>query len=249
MSIQNIQGACVDGILNLSWVLLEDCDAISVQIARDTQFTSSPRMFIVPKCTGCTLDTGKGIWFFRIGHMAKGKIEWMPMRPPLLIQTTKEPQTLNKPNFTVIHTQPITDGMRFHTNSTTPSYTIIEYSQDTKFHATSVKSKYVTDASRGYVDCEGLEPQFIYSIRLATPEKPSMLPKDTVHVLSEWIVFHGKRALKPTKPHNTEDRSQMKRDAVLLREANESNKPMRFISHSDYTKYLAAKARNTGEIS
>lgn len=206
-------------------------------------------MFIVPKCSGCSLDTGKGIWFFRIGHMAKGKIEWMPMRPPLLIQTTKEPQTLRKPNFTVIHTQPITDGMRFHTNSTTPSYTIIEYSQDTKFHATSTKARYVTDPSRSYVDCEGLEPQFIYSIRLATPEKPELLPKSSVHLLSDWIVFHGKRALKTTKPHNTEDRSQMKRDAVLLREANESNKPMRFASNSDYTKYLAAKARNTGEIS
>ena len=249
MSIQNIQGSCVDGILNLSWILLEDCDAISVQIARDTQFTSSPRMFIVPKCSGCSLDTGKGIWFFRIGHMAKGKIEWMPMRPPLLIQTTKEPQTLHKPNFTVIHTQPITDGMRFHINSPTSSYTIIEYSQDTKFHATSTKSRYIIDASRGYVDCEGLERDLIYSIRLATPEKSELLPKSAVHLLSEWIVFHGKRSLKPIKPHGADDRSQMKHDALLLREANESKKPIRFVSHSEYTRYLAAKARNTGEIS
>jgi hypothetical protein len=181
--------------------------------------------------------------------MWKGKIEWMPMRPPLFIQTTKEPQVLHKPHFTVIHTQPITDGIRFHTNSTTPSYTIIEYSQDTKFHATSTKTRYFTDPSRGYFDCEGLEPHFIYNTRLATPEKPASLPKDAIHLLSEWIVFHGKRSLNPTKPHNTEDRSQIKRDAVLLREANESNKPMRFTSHSDYTKYLAAKARNTGEIS
>lgn len=249
MSIQNIQGTCVDGRLNLSWILLEDCEAISVQIARDTQFISSPRMFIVPKCTGCTLDTGKGIWFFRIGLMWKGKIEWMPMRPPLFIQTTKEAQVLHKPHFTVIHTQPITDGMRFHTNSTTPSYTIIEYSEDTKFHATSTKTTYFTDPSRGYFDCKGLEPHLLYSIRLATPEKPELLPKDAIHLLSEWIVFHGKRSLNPIKPHNTEDRSQIKRDAVLLREANESNKPMRFTSHSDYTRYLAAKARNTGEIS
>jgi len=249
MSIQNIQGTCVDGRLNLSWILLEDCEAISVQIARDTQFISSPRMFIIPKSTGCTLDTGKGIWFFRIGHMWKGKIEWMPMRPPLFIQTTKEPQVLQKPNLNIIHTQPITDGMRFHINTPTSSYTIIEYSQDTKFHATSTKVRYVTDASRGYVDCEGLDPQFIYSIRLSTPEKPACLPKDAIHLLSECIVFHGKRSLKHIKPHGADDRSQMKRDALLLREANESKKPMRFVSHSEYTRYLAAKARNTGEIS
>jgi len=180
--------------------------------------------------------------------MWKGKVDWMPMTRPIFIQTTKEAQLLQKPPMAVIHTQPITDGVRFHTNLTTPSYTIIEYGQDSKFQAISTKTRYFTDPSRGYFDCEGLDPQHTYSIRVAIPEKPSTLPKDTVHILSEWIVFHGKRALKPTKPHNTEDRSQIKRDAVLLREANESNKPMRFASHSDYTKYLAAKARNTGEI-
>jgi hypothetical protein len=181
--------------------------------------------------------------------MWKGKIEWMPMLPPLLIQTTKEVQVLQKSQLKVIHTQPITDGMRFHINLPTPSYTIIEYSQDTKFHATSTKTRYFTDASRGYVDCEGLYPEFIYSIRLATPEKPAGLPKHEIHLLSEWIVFHGKRPLKHTNPHDAQDRSQMKRDAVLLREANESKKPIRFVSHSDYTRYLAAKVRNTGEIS
>lgn len=249
MSIQNIEATCLDGRLNLSWVLLEDCEAITIQISRDLQFTNYLRVFVVPKCTGCTLDAGKGIWFFRLGHMWKGKVDWMPMTRPIIIQTTKEAQVLQKPPMAVIHTQPITDGLRFHTNSTTTSYTIIEYGQDSKFQATSTKTRYFTDPSRGYFDCEGLDPQFIYSIRLATPEKPSMLPKDIVHILSDWIVFHGKRALKPTKPHNTEDRSQIKRDAVLLREANESNKPMRFTNNSDYTKYLAAKARNTGEIS
>lgn len=249
MSIQNIQGACIDGRISLSWILLDDCEAITIQVARDLQFTNHLRIFIVPKCAGSTLDVGKGIWFFRIGHMLKGKIEWMPMTQPIFMQTTKEPQMLQKPHMAVIHTQPITDGLRFHTNSTTPSYIIIEYGQDSKFQASSTKTRYFTDHSRGYFDCEGLDPQYTYSIRLATPEKPSMLPKDTVHILSEWIVFHGKRALKPTKPHNTEDRSQIKRDAILLREANESNKPIRFLSHSDYTKYLTAKARNTGEIS
>ena len=249
MSIQNIQGACIDGKLSLSWFLLDDCDAISIQIARDLQFTNYLRVFIVPKCAGCTLDVGKGIWFFRVGHMWKGKVDWMPITQPILMQTSKEPQVLQKSQMNVIHTRPITDGLRFHTNLTTPSYTIIEYGQDSKFQATSIKTRYFTDPSRGYFDCEGLDPEYLYSIRIAIPEKPSILPKDTVHILSEWIVFHGKRALKPTKPHNTEDRSQIKRDAVLLREANESNKPMRFASHSDYTKYLAAKARNTGEIS
>jgi hypothetical protein len=181
--------------------------------------------------------------------MWKGKVDWMPITHPIFMQTTKEPQVLQKSQMTVIHTQPITDGLRFHTNLTIPSYTIIEYSQDTKFQATSTKTRYFTDHSRCYFDCEGLEQEYVYSIRLAIPEKPSILPKDTVHVLSEWIVFHGKRSLKHSKPHDTQDRSQIKRDAVLLREANESNKPMRFVSHSDYTRYLAAKARNTGEIS
>ena len=249
MSIQNIRGVCVEGKLQLSWILLEDCDGIAIKVARDSEFTETLRMFILPKIPGCALDVGRGLWFFRAGHMKKGQINWMGIQAPVIIQTQKEPPTLAEPFLKVISTQPITGAVRINTDSQIPSYTVLEYTEKAKFSASYTKTRYFYDPTRGYFDCEGLDPAHKYNIRMACPETPSELPKGRIDMLSSWIMLHGKQSLPFMKPHDSQDQSQRRRDAVILKEVNESKKPIRFGSQSEYAKYLSAKARNVGERS
>jgi len=249
MSIQNVRATCTDYKLQLTWLLMEECEGIGVQLAHDSEFTDGLRMFILPKSAGCNLEISMGIWFFRVGTMNKGRIDWMGIPPPITVETTNFIHPLHPPFFSVIHTQPITGAVRFHTNSQIHSYTVLEYSETATFTASSTKTRYFVDPTRGYFDCEGLELDHTYHIRLASPETPRDLPRVSADALSSWIVFSGKRPLAFVKPHGAQDQSQKKRDAVILKEANESKKPIRFGSQSEYTSYLAAKARNTGERS
>jgi len=245
MSIQNVQGSSVEGTLRLSWILLEDCEGISIQVARDLEFTNTLRMFILPKCTACHLDAGKGLWFFRVGMMKKSKIEWMGTPPPIYIHSDKDPPQISPPPLKVISTQPLTGGLRLNTDSQIPSYSVLEYSEK-GFHASSTKTTYFIDPARSYFDCEGLQAGHTYKVRLATPSTPRLLPTNTVDTLSDWLVFTGKQALPFLKPHDASDNAQRRSDAVILKEVNESKKPIRFGSQSEYLKYLIAKTKNTG---
>ena len=117
MTVHNIQGICSNGKLALSWILLGDCEGISIQIARDSEFTQLLRVFILPKSTRCTLDTGNGHWYYRVGTLWKGKIEWSGIPAAVYVNTTKDIIPLNITFFEVTRTQPISGGIRFSSHN------------------------------------------------------------------------------------------------------------------------------------
>lgn len=246
MSVQALKGFCNDSKLCLSWLLMTDSEAISVQVAHDSEFTDTLRQFVIPFSSGCTLDVGHGIWFYRVATMANNKLEWSGINSPVFIDSKKLPATLKLPEFRVLHTQSIKGGVRFHTTCHTPFYTIVEYSKEPKFLASATKTRIFKDPGRGYIDCEGLDPKDTYSIRFTRP-LANDLPKDTVHPLQDWIIVHNKRSSADTKPHGSVDMAERKIANRLLREANERTTPMRFASHSDHIKYLQAKANTRGK--
>ena len=82
---------------------------------------------------------------------------------------------------------------------------------------------------------------------MATTEKPeSSLPADRIDTLTDWIVLQAKRSLEESKPHDARDQAERRRGDRILREVNESRKPVHFTSQSDYASYLIAKANNQG---
>jgi len=245
MSAQAIQAFCNDSKLCLSWILMGETDAITIQVARDSEFTDTLRQFVIPVALGCTLDVGHGLWFYRVGVLENSRIEWSGIYSPVFVESPKSPHTQKAPDFKVLHTQPIKGGVRFHTTRHTPSYTIIEYSKESKFLASVTKTRVFKDPGRGYIDCEGLDAKDTYSIRFTTPGTD--LPKNTVHPLQEWFVFHKKQSLPDTKPYGSIDMAARKVADRTLREANERTTPMRFASHSDHIKYLQAKANSSGK--
>ena len=250
MSVQAIRADCINNKLALTWTIMGDTEAISIQIASDSEFTDTMRFFVMPKAPGCSLDIGAGLWYFRVGIMWRGKVDWSAIHGPVTVTSPLKPPQLKKTFFSVIHTQPLTGSVRFHTTSTNkPSYTILEYSTESKFLASSTKTRYFEDPARGYVDCEGLDPVYVYNIRLTSTETIKELPTNTIDTLMEWIVFSGKRPLLPTRPHDGQDLLGRRSDTVILKEANESKTPVRFKSQSEYLKYLQARTRNSGHKS
>lgn len=247
MSIQALRGLATNGSLSLTWILLGDTAAITIQVARDSEFTDTVRTFVIPKVPACTLDVGAGLWYFRAAAMWRGLVEWSGIHGPVFVNSTKPPPPLGKTFFQVLNTQPITNGVRFNTTSRIPSYTIIEYSKEPKFLSSSTKTRYFEDPSRGYFDCENMDPSHSYHIRLTSTENAKPLPTDSVDTMMEWLVFSGKRTLPFMKPHSSQDLVGRRSDTVILKEANESTTPVRFISQSDYIKYRIAKHRNTGD--
>jgi hypothetical protein len=225
------------------------CEAMAIQVAYDSEFTETLRQFIIPKANSCSLNVGRGNWFFRVATMSNGLVEWSGIQGPCFVDTNTQPAPLTQSFIKLSNTQPVKGGLRIHSSIIIDSYAILEYSKNSRFLASSTKTLYYKDPSRGFFDCMGLEAIYSYSIRIASTETPqARLPTDRVDTLTDWIVLNGKRSMEETKPHDARDQAERKNGERILREVNESRKPVRFTSQSDYANYLIAKANNQGKI-
>jgi hypothetical protein len=67
MSIQGVVGkATADGRFAISWEVIANTQAFSVQVASDSEFTKNSRTFVLPSTVKqCILDLGGGLWFYR----------------------------------------------------------------------------------------------------------------------------------------------------------------------------------------
>jgi hypothetical protein len=147
-----------------------------------------------------------------------------------------------------MHTQMITGGIRLHTDTNNVSYAILEYSQNPNFTASSTKTLYWEDPGRGFFEGTGLDPTHTYHVRITSTSSPfASLPTNTIHVMQLWQTFSGKKALSPIKPTSSTHQAELKRYASVLREANESKKPMRFASGQEYAMFLSAKTTSQGQ--
>lgn len=255
MNIQNIQGSVQNNSsLFLTWQnVKEDFQAIAVEIALNSEFTIQAQMILLPKhVMSCSLALGSGNWFYRLGSLEgsdkQGKVVWTGIYNKQISTGAKLIPSPSKPPFTLLHSQSLDKGIKLFSSSKKTNYYILEYSHSDSFQATSRKTVFWKDwLSDGSMVCEPLDPSFTYSIRVACPSmNPQELPKSSVDVLSDWIIVKGKKALPISKPFTPIDITNSAAEQVLLQEAKE--RPLRFTSAADYTRYLAAKTKASSSI-
>lgn len=218
---------------------------------------------------GITLDTGPNMWFVRIGcwlgNEKRGVINWSGIVGPFLVISKKSIVPARMSPLRITRTQPLVNGIRLFTGYTGECYSIIEYSDD-KLLASTTKTIYSFDMRYGYIDCLDLVSDFspaqfsgirepsswvpaapmgekTYNIRLSTfADNINLMPVGSVKQMAEGVVVRGVKPSSAIRPHDTSDRTILKADAAILREASHKN-VVRFSSQADYTAYLAAKAR------
>jgi hypothetical protein len=252
MSVQNIGGQCIGQKLSLNWEILGEAKALSVQVATSADFLTRTRTFVMPIATGVELDTGMGAWFFRVGAwLADGRVEWSGIYGPVVVMTIKTLVPVPKAVIKIIRTEAIKGGLRIYTAGASEYYAVIEYVTDSKrsvdvkpeFAASLTKTQYEFDWGRGFVDCLGLSPEYIYNIRITTFDRElGALPKDHIRQLCEPIILATKTPLRHMKPHDNYDRVMMRAGDEILRDVKQTPN-YRFKTYQDYTQYLEAKAR------
>jgi len=231
----------------LTWSLFHDTPIVCIQLATDLEFTKTVRTFCLPPCNACSLDTGVGAWFVRIGVWVgtdhSGVVEWSGTYGPTEIVSKKGLVPVSKSALAVIHTQPIQNGLRIHTGALLPSYAFLEYSEEPQFLANRTTTLYVHDNGRGHVDCMGLLFPHTYFIRFRSfTEAPGDLPTASIKMLGEGIVLASKKPAKPIQHSTHTDRTHTILDVHLVREVKE-HKNFRFSSYTDYVKHKAAAER------
>lgn len=241
--IQRLSGSAVDGKLGLSWMLVTPAKALSVSVANDVEGTVNERTFVVPPIQSILLDVGPGAWWARIGAWdgsdLEGRLDWSGVQGPFVVTSTKPLIKETASSTSVIHTQAIQGGIRFHLGTTDPIWTILEASTNPKFPASSTATRYAF-TTKGQVECMGLQPNTVYSVRVRTfgPDSGS-LPTDSVKQLSKGIVAHRRQIAKPLKLSSAADTTVSRGDSMLIRDAK-AQPAMRFPSHTFYLKHKAA---------
>ena len=244
MKIQNILLMQLNEKLVINWDLFFDTKVITINVANDSEFTVNPRYLSIPKATNATLDVGQGVWYVRIGCWipspktpSEGALEWSGIVGPIQIVTQKPMLPTIRRNITIIYNQSIAGGLRLHTGKYENYYAIAEYTTG-NFEASSTKTLYTFDSSRGYVDVIGLLKQYTYNVRIA---HFGALPT-TVHQLSDWITIRNKQPTILQKPLDGTDLSKSKSDLAILNDTSVI-RGIRFSSGTERANYLAAKAR------
>jgi hypothetical protein len=247
MRIQNIIANLINEKMALEWTILCDTKAIAINIATDSEFTEANRIFILPPVTACSLDTGTGSWYIRIGVFIgddkNGTIEWSGIVGPIIIISKKGVVPVPKSKLKVFDSQPVQKGVRINTRERMPYYAIIEYSKDGAFLSSGTSTQYTYDWGRGYVECTGLSYEYTYHIRVSGfCETPDKLVTDTVRQCSVVSVLSDKKAAKPLVFTSTMDRAINTANELLVREVRE-RKNHRFTSYFDYNRFIAASTR------
>ena len=250
MSVLNIR-CSPSHVLTVMWETMVEAHAISVCVARDSNFTDTLRHFVVPVVNSVSLDVGQGTWYIRVGAWVgdtmNGVIEWSDIYGPFTAMTTKRIVPMGTNVLPIIHKQAIQHGIRIHTGVMAPYYALFEVSDNPNFPASSTRFRYMFDPSRGYVDGMGLLYPNTYSIRFSTfGPVNTVFPKDSVQVVGAGRVLHRVQCARHIRPTDSTAKSIGSSDKALLIEAKERGPP-RFTSHSDYLRFQAAKAKASEE--
>ena len=252
MSIQGVEGCCIDGKLALRWVTFAQANAISICIARNSEFTDTLRHFVVPVISSVALDTGPGLWYVRLGTWSgsatSGILDWSSMYGPIPVVSSKPVVSTVPTSLPILHKQAIQHGMRIYTGVTTPYYVLFERSTDPTFPSSATKHSYVLDNGRGHVDCAGMDFLNTYSLRISTmaPDRVHF-PTDSVQQMSEGRALHGLRCARPLRHVDTGMTAVVKSGNAILHDSKERPN-MRFASHRDYLRFQAAKAATGEEV-
>jgi len=252
MSIQGVEGGCIDGKLALRWVTFAQANAISICIAHNSEFTDSLRHFVVPVISSVALDTGPGLWYVRLGTWSgsttSGILDWSNVYGPFPVVTSKPVVSTVPASLPILHKQAIQHGMRIYTGLSESYYVLFERSTDPTFPASATKQSYALDNGRGNVDCLGMDFLYTYSLRISTmtPDRVHF-PTDSVQQMSEGRALHGLRCARPIRHADTGMTAVVKSGNAILHDSKE-RPHMRFASHRDYLRFQAAKAATGEEV-
>lgn len=233
--------------LAISWKNLSEMTAISIQVANDADFTHNIRNFIIPAgATSIYLDVGKGEWFARLGSWlgdkTRGVIKYTATYGPVMISINKAIVPLPSTRINAIHASGIIEGVRFNLSTYGPKYIIWEHNTNPKFPANGTTTFYFLDYGQTHLDCLGLTGGLITNVRITTlaGATPSVLPTDCVVMLLPYTVALNKKPLRRIGDGTLTGIVARNSAAVLRKEAEERGY-IRFSSHTDYLKYVAAQ--------
>jgi hypothetical protein len=258
MYIQALTRVGDPAVLALSWTSATFLQSILVQIATNEEFTESVRTFLIPVVHGCTLDTGVGNWYVRVGglvgNVVQGYVEWTAgVYGPWPVVSPKPPVQAPGPKFKVIHTKTIPEGLRIHTDPLDRTLALWEVSEQTGFPASATKWYYGIGA--GEFSIKSLVAEKRHRVRLhllLVPvqmfEKPlNLVPTPLlgteykIHALCSGQTVSG-IPLKSIRLTSSSDKTGSRADEAILHQATITPN-MKFASHSDYLRYKAALER------
>jgi hypothetical protein len=252
MSIQGLYGtSSPDSRLKLEWELVGIPIAISVQISLNSEFTVNSRIFVLPKhVRSCILDTGSGKWFYRVGAWIGGAddgvIEWSGIYGPTEIQSRlANPAPLLPFPTSLTGTNPVYNGIVFHTGLYETYYLIIHATQKDQFNSSGMKTYYKQDWGSGSVQLSGLDPTATHSFQLQmlVPNKKD-LPTNSVVILSDVYEVRNKKTAMIVKPKTNTDHATYAADKAILQDSIGRRK-QNFGSYAQYLQFQAAKARTS----
>ena len=169
MAAQNVLARIDGSSLHFSWDLVNECRAISIQVAHDVDFSRQVNHFVVPVVPGATLELGRGSWYFRIGtwigKTEVGKIVWSPVYGPANLVTPRASIAPPPNPLTIVHHHAIVDGVRVHTGDTDVRYGVFEAAVDRRFPMGSTKWSYMRNPGHGYFDVTGLNTVETWNVR------------------------------------------------------------------------------------
>lgn len=249
----------VNGKLALQWSMPPlGYQSIVVSLSQHPDFSDKDRhLFVLPLVQQCTLDCGKGSWFVRLGgcegSKETGKVNWSGVYGPAEILTDQVPPLVQASPVKAIHTQSIQNGFRIHLTDSLRHGFLIERCAEkeggSRFPVGSTHWFYAFDTGAGSVDCKGIQYPNLYSVRISTfemapMENPAFPYKDTFPTKQVFQVCKGIAFQKKT---SAIARFQHVKQTIavdsLLVEQRKANPNMKFASHGDYLRYVAAQER------
>lgn len=253
MSVDNVKAYVEGSCINITWERTMPAYAISVQIAKNIEFTNTTRTFVIPDGSGISIDAGNGAWFYRVGIWFgapfAGTINWSTMYGPAIVTTPKLSIGIKPSSLRILHTQAIEKGLRIHTGITTPYYVVADVAMDSpSIMSVNSTTQFAYDTGKGYVDIVGLNYAHTYSIRIATfVSEPSLLPTDAIKPLSAGLIVLNQRPARQLRKLESGLSTTAKADTVMLKDLARQSR-LSFNSHADYIKYVAAKAKTSEEV-
>lgn len=244
-------------VLGLSWTAASFLRGIVIQIATNIEFTETVRTFLLPLVQGCTLDTGTGNWYIRVGGLTgdvvQGSIEWAGVYGPWPVVSSKSTITSPVPKFKILYTKAIVEGLRIHTDPVDRTMALWEVSEQSNFPASATKWHYGIGSGEFYVKHMLIKRHHVRLHLLIVPvqmfEKPlNLIPTSllgteyTIHALCSGRITSG-TPVKAARLHDSSIQTSRKGDVSILHQVTITPN-MKFASHSDYLRYKAALERS-----
>ena len=247
MVAYGIKAAITSSGLDIVWLSGEPVEAYSIQFARNIEFTVGESTYVVKPCTRVLINPGNGAWFFRIGSWVgspiSGKILWTPIHGPAILTLPPLPAAAPA-EITLLHTQAITNGMRFHTGTFTPYYTVVDITQNGS--SVNTDTYYFKDTGHGTIDVGGLEVAHTYNFRIRCFQEGRDKLSDTPKLLTSGVRVLNKRCGRMLRMRDSTGTTGIRAGSAIIQDVAQQAR-LNFVSHAHYLRYKATLAAKSEE--